>query len=204
MAYNFKFDLSKLSQSFFTDLARFSERRKVHSKVGSTARAMIRKFNVERITGLPLSSSLTLVEDMIDVQVKDVAKREEFLKTNRRAILFPHCARKYVDYRCKAEFMPDVSSYSCRKCSPDCLINKATVFSKKKGYDVYVLPGGSAIRKSLSSNPYEGVICVACAEEVKLAYRMLEGDGLKLQSVPLIKNGCSATKFSIDTLTKTL
>jgi hypothetical protein len=204
MAYSFNFDLSKLSQSFFTDLAKFSERRSVHRKMGGVAQLLIRKFKVDKLTGLPVSDSMMVIEDLIDTQVRNLSSRDEFLKTNKRALLLPHCSRKYMDCRCKAEFRPDVASYSCKGCSPDCLVNKATVLAGKRGYDVYVLPGGSGIRKALASNPYDGIVGVACTEEIKLGFRLLEGAGIRIQSVPLIKNGCSGTMFSVETLAATL
>jgi hypothetical protein len=204
LAYSFNFDLSKLSQSFFADLAKFSERRKVHKKMGGAAQTLIQKFKVDRMTGLPVSDSVMVIEDLIDAHVRNVATRDDFLKTNNRALLLPHCARKYMDSRCKADFRPEVASYSCRGCSPDCLVNKATVMAKSKGYDVYVLPGGSGIRKALTSKPYDGVVGVACTEEIKLGFRLLDGTGLKSQAVPLIKNGCSGTMFSMETLSATL
>jgi hypothetical protein len=204
MAYNFTFDLSKLSQSFFTDLARFSERKKVHSKMGSAAKYMIKKFRVDQITGLPVSDSLTIIEDLIDTQVKNVVQRESFLRTSRRALLLPHCSRKYMDSRCKARFVPEMSSYICMGCSSDCLVNKATRLAEKKGYDVYVLPGGSGIRKVLRGKKYDGVVGVACTEEIKLGVKLLDNLGIPAQSVPLMKNGCSATKFNLGTLEKTL
>ncbi len=204
MAYNFTFDFSKLSQSFFADLARFSDRRKVHSKMGNAAQFMIKKFRVDKITGLPVSDSLTVIQDLIDAQVRNVSQREEFLKTRKRALLLPHCSRKYMDSRCKARFDPSMPSYVCAGCSPDCLVNKATKAARSRGYDVYVLPGGSGIRKALASNPYDGLVGVACTEEIKLATRLLDGTGLKVQGVPLIKNGCAGTKFSMDALERTL
>ena len=204
MAYNFTFDLSKLSQSFFRDIAKFSDKKKVHEKMGNAAQYMIKKFNVDTLTGLPVSDSVTVIEDLIDTNVKNVVTREDFLNTKQRALLLPHCSRKYMDSRCKAEFRADMPSYVCGKCSSDCLVNKATEMAKKKGYDVYVLPGGSGIRNALTRKSYDGLVGVACTEEIKLGAKLLEGTPLKIQRVPLIKNGCSATKFSIDALSRTL
>jgi len=59
--------------------------------------------------------------------------------------------------------------------------------AKKKGYDVYVVPGGSCVGKILNSANYEGVIGVACGEELKLAVDFLLENGLAGQSIPLIK-----------------
>jgi hypothetical protein len=200
MAYGFTFDLSKFSRSFFRDLAKFSERNKLHHKLGSSSRKLMEKFKVHKLTGLPVSEALMIVEDLMDTYIKNLTQKERFSMTRKRALLLPHCSRKFMDQRCKAEFNKEMSYYQCRKCSPDCGVNKATAFAKKKGYDIYILPGGSCVSKLLSANKYDGIVGVACCEEVKLAAKLLELNKIPFQSVPLIKNGCSETKFSMETL----
>ncbi len=204
MAYSFNFDLTKISQNVFKDIARFSDRRKVHEKIGSTAKYLVEKFSLEKVTGLPMSDTITIIEDLIDTHVKNISQREAFDNSKQRALLLPHCSRKYMDSRCKAKFDPEKPSYICMGCSPDCLVNQATKIAEKKGYDVYVLPGGSGIRRALGRKNYDGLVGVACTEEIKLGTRLLEGSGLAIQSVPLIKNGCASTRFSMETLEKTL
>jgi hypothetical protein len=83
-------------------------------------------------------------------------------------------------------------------------VNRASSEAKKKGYDVYVLPGGSCVGKILKSAKYEGIVGVACGEEIKLSGEILNETGVAGQSIPLIKNGCSGTVFNMDTLAKTL
>jgi len=204
MAYNFSFDFSKMSQSFFKEIAKFAENGKINEKIGNATNYTIKKFNLDKITGIPITELTTVIRDMIDVQLKNLVYREAFLKTKKRAIFLPHCSRKYMDCRCKASFDPKMSSYTCMACSSDCLINKATKMAKKKGYDVYVVPGGSGVRKILEHKSYEAILGVACTEEMKLASKMLEQLKIPGQAVPLTKNGCCGTKFSLETLEKTL
>jgi hypothetical protein len=202
--YRFNFDLSQLSQSFVRDIAKFSSRMNVHKKIGKIARSLVHRFKIHEITGLPISDALTIVEDLIDTYVKNISSREAFLQTKQRAIFLPHCSRKYMDSRCKAKFDADLSSYTCAHCSPDCLINRATMLGKKKGYDVYILPGGSCVRKILSKKPYEGIVGVACCEEIKMAKTFLDELNIHNQGIPLVKNGCSNTRFSILSLKEVL
>jgi hypothetical protein len=105
-----------------------------------------------------------------------------------------------MDSRCKAVFDPNIPSYICAHCSPDCSINRAVSFAEKKGYDIYILPGGSCVPKILKAKHYEGVVGVACGEEIKMSGEILKGMGVAGQAVPLIKNGCANTVFSIETL----
>jgi len=200
LSYKFTFDLSKLSQALFKDIAEFTEKEKLPHKIGETARTLVKKFNVNKITGLPIGDSITVIEDIIHIDIKNSIDRENFLKTNKRALFLPHCCRKYMDSRCKADFDVNTSTYKCNHCSDDCLINKATKLAEKEGYDVYVLPGASCVRKIIHNNAYEGIVGVACTDELKLSLDMLKQFNIPAQGIPLLKNGCSGTQFNFDTL----
>ena len=76
--------------------------------------------------------------------------------------------------------------------------------AEQKGYDVYVVPGGSCIPQILKKSHYEGVVGVACGQELKLGGEVLGKASLAGQAIPLIKNGCSNTQFSLQNLEKTL
>jgi hypothetical protein len=204
MPYKFTFDLSRVPRFFFTEIARVSYQRGMHKVFLKTLQDVIRKFKIQEATGLNLSDAVVLIQDLIDLQAINLFERKKFLQTRKRALLLPHCSRKYMDARCKAAFEPSVSSYTCAHCSPDCLVNKADCLAKKRGYDVYVLPGSSCISNILKTVRYEGIVGVACGEEIKLSAGILEGTDVAGQAVPLIKNGCANTIFNMETLVKTL
>ena len=200
MPYTFNFDLTKVSSGFFTEIVKIVDRKRLHRKMGRSFRGLVKKFRLDEITGLNISDAVSLVEDFVDIQIKNVVNREHFNKAKKRALFLPHCSRKYMDNRCKAKFDPNVPSYFCQHCSEDCLIHQATLLGEKKGYDVYILPGGSCVTKILEKGGYEAVVGVACGEEIKLADKILEKLNLPGQAVPLIKNGCAYTKFNISML----
>jgi len=204
MPYKFSFDLSSISKSFFKELARVAAERKLHKRLGMKARNLADKFKLTEITGLDVPDALQLVEDLVDVYVSNVSERERFEKTKKRALFLPHCSRKYMDNKCKASFNSEIPTYKCGHCSEDCLVNRATKLGEKRGYDVYVLPGGSCILNILKRNKYEGVVGVACSQEVNLGGEGLKQMGLAGQAIPLIKNGCANTRFSLQSLEKTL
>jgi len=204
MPYGFSFDLSSISKSFFRELARVAQRRKLHRRIGVGARNIAEKFRLSEITGLNVPDALQLVEDLIDIHVLNVALRERFTETRRRALFLPHCSRKYMDNRCRATFDTSIPSYQCAHCSTDCLVNRAAALGEKKGYDVYVLPGGACVQSILEKRRYEGVVGVACSQELKMAGHCLQSNGLSGQAVPLIKNGCTNTSFSLRSLEKIL
>ena len=204
MPYKFTFDLSKVPRFFFTELATVSYQKGMHKTVLNTLMDMINKFKIQEATGLNISDAVVLIQDLIDLQAVNMMERKKFLETKKRALFLPHCSRKYMDGRCKANFNPDIPSYVCAHCSPDCLVNQATSQAVQKGYDVYVLPGGSCIPKILAKAQYEGVVGVACGEETKMLNPLLGTMNVAGQAIPLIKNGCANTVFNIETLTKTL
>jgi uncharacterized protein len=204
MPYKFTFDLSKVPRFFFTEVAKVSYSKGMHKTFLNTLQELIKKFRIQEATGLNLSDAVVLIQDLIDLQAVNLMKRGKFLEAKKKALFLPHCSRKYMDSRCKAVFDATIPSYTCSHCSEDCLVNNADCLAKKKGYDVYVLPGASCIPKILETNQYEGVIGVACGEEIKLANDVLSGIGVAGQAIPLIKNGCANTAFNMETLVKTL
>jgi hypothetical protein len=204
MPYKFTFDLSRISRFFFTEITKVGYEKGVHKKVSKKTREMIRKFKIQEATGLDLSDAVLLLEDLISMQARNLVEREKFVQTRKRALFLPHCSRKFMDNRCKAVFDPSIPSYICAHCSPDCLINEAVSLAEKKGYDIYILPGGSCVPKILKAKCYEGVVGVACGEEIKISGEVLKDVGIAGQAVPLIKNGCANTIFNIETLLRIL
>lgn len=204
MPYRFTFDLSKVPRFFFAEIARISYEKGMHKSLLENLQRVIKKFRIQEATGLNLSDAVVLIQDFIDVQAVNLTERKKFLQTKKRALLLPHCSRKYMDSRCKASFDPAIPSYACAHCSQDCLVNKADCLAKQKGYDVYVLPGGSCVSKILKSTKYEGVVGVACGEEIKMANGIMSESNVAAQAIPLIKNGCANTAFNLETLIKTL
>lgn len=204
MPYKFTFDLSKVPRFFFTEIALITYQKGMHKSFLTTLNDLIIKFKIQEATGLNLSDAVSLLQDLIDLQAINSMERGKFLQTKKRAIFLPHCSRKYMDNRCKATFNADTPSYTCAHCSDDCMVNKADAYARKKGYDVYLLPGGSCIPKILKTTHYEGIVGVACGEEMKLMSPLLSGLDVAGQGIPLIKNGCSSTVFNMETLRKVL
>jgi hypothetical protein len=204
MPYKFSFDMSRVSKSVFRGFARVAYEKNMHRRVGRNMRDLAEKLKICELTGLDISDASMLVEDLVDLYVRNLTEKEKFLKTKRRALFLPHCSRKYMDHRCQARFDPKVPSYHCAQCSPDCLINRATALGKERGCDVYVLPGGTCIPQILEKTPYEGIVGVACSQELKEGGEYLKSKNLSGQAVFLVKNGCANTRFNIKSLEKIL
>ncbi|MEM3742333.1 MAG: DUF116 domain-containing protein, partial [Nitrososphaerota archaeon] len=85
-----------------------------------------------------------------------------------------------------------------------CQVNQAAEIARGLGYDVYIVPGGSCIPNIIKRFGYDGVVGVACGEEIKLASIFLDRANIAAQAVPLLKNGCSNTKFNLSSLSRIL
>jgi len=204
MPYHFTFDLTNVSRRLFKEIMLIADNVGIHRRISRYAYIISKKLRIQDITGLNLADAIQLIEDFIEIQIRNIRYRDRFLTTKKRALFLPHCARKYMDKRCEAYFDPDIPSYICQKCSDDCLIRRAVELGEEKGYDVYIVPGGSCIKEILRKGGYEGVVGVACGMEIMLANKMLEEFGIPGQAVPLIRNGCSHTFFNLDYLREVL
>ena len=200
MAYTFTFDLSKLSKTLFNEIAEFSEKGRIHEKIGDMAKNLVEKFDIDRITGMAFGDSIVVIEDLIDANIINTLYKDRFLKTEKRVLFLPHCCRKFMDSRCKATFDSENASYLCTHCSKDCQVNKATELAKKEKYDIYVVPGSSCVKKIFRKYSYDGVVGVACTEEIALATKIFKKLVIAVQNIPLIKNGCAETQFNFKTL----
>ncbi|WXG41016.1 MAG: DUF116 domain-containing protein [Candidatus Freyarchaeum deiterrae] len=203
MPYRFNFDFTEISEPLFDEIAKLFEGDE-HEGIGSKARYLVEKFKVPELTGLPIPAAVKVVKDIMNNYVENISHRDEFLRAKKRALFLPHCSRKYMDSRCKAIFDKGTASYRCMHCSPDCKVNNATTLGEKKGYAVYVLPGGSCIAKIMKGKAHDGIVGVACCDEIKLGRNYLKTMDVPSQGVPLMKNGCCETNFSLKILKRVL
>ena len=58
-----------------------------------------------------------------------------------------------------------------------------------------LLPGGSCIPKILKNSHYEGIVGVACGEEMKIMGPLLSGMNVTGQGIPLIKEWVCKHRF---------
>ncbi len=204
MPYNFTYDLTRLSQGVVRQILESAYKAKLHRLLGRNAKKLVKAFRIDEITGLNLADAITLVEDLVDVQVANAIQREGFEKAKRKALLLPHCARSCMGRQCMADFDASVPTYICRECRSDCLVNKATKLAKAAGYDVYVVPGGACTQKILKDGKYDGVVGVACGMELKMGLGPLRKLGIPGQGVILTKNGCANTSLDLHNLQSVL
>jgi uncharacterized protein len=204
MPYSFSYDLTKVSQNTVKQILETACETGVTKLLSDKTKKLVKLFKLDQITGLNLAEAITLVEDFIEVQNANNSQREKFDKAEKKALLIPHCARAHMDRECMADFHPEIPSYTCNGCQDDCLVNKVVKLGKAKGYDVYVIPGGSCAEKILRDKRYNAVLGIACGSELKLALGLLKKLDIAGQGVMLTKNGCANTKLDLDNLKQVL
>ena len=71
MAYKFTFDISKLPKELFDEISNFCENKMKIIKTNNIACKLVKKFQIDKYTGLSFDESKTLIEDIIDIQIKN-------------------------------------------------------------------------------------------------------------------------------------
>ncbi len=91
-------------------------------------------------------------------------------------------------------------------CLEKAISEEAIALGFEKNYDVYLVPGGSKVKKIIENYDFkklEKIIGVACGDEIKLMEEYAKSKYLnksKIYSIELKKEGCSETFFNLDDL----
>ena len=208
MKKRYFFDFSAVSNRIFREISKHLYRKEIHRKTSELAKKIVKLTKLEKLTGLQFEDAIDLVEDIIEIQMRNLEYREKLkskeISGEKKALFLPHCSRKFMDNRCKAIFDEKRKCYVCQTCSNNCLINKASKLGKAYGFDVFVVPGGSCVEEIVKKEGYKVVVGVACPAEAKLGFYRLKDYCRVLQAVLLTKNGCAGTKFNLNSLKEVL
>lgn len=102
--------------------------------------------------------------NMVGTEVLNRAFREEFLRTERKAVLLPPCMRAKPEGQCQARMTP--FGERCAGCTPGCRVHQATKLGEKHGFDVFIMPHELSVFSSGKVKPAEigsvGVVGVSC------------------------------------------
>ncbi len=125
------------------------------------------------------------------VKTKNKASRLKFAATpySERILLLPQCLRST---ECPAELKE--YGYECQECGK-CRIEEVIQEAKRLGYkDVFILPGGSIVKRILSREKPNACLGVACLKELMLGSFICEKFGVAGQGIALLKDGCVNTE----------
>jgi uncharacterized protein len=152
-----------------------------------------------------IAKKLGLSESMIQythVELRNTVYEPEFKKIpfKDRILFLPHCARK--TNVCKAT--SNGEGFECKHCGA-CNIDEAKRIAEKLGYKkVFVIPGGSMVKKILQKHKPKASVGVCCFDEALLAFDMLKGTQIIPQVVLLLRDGCKDTMINLPLLEEKL
>ena len=139
-----------------------------------------------------LVKMLGLSEKLVDEIGSEIRNRiyeDDFEKSDpeKRILVFPQCLRSP---KCPAPLTQ--YGIQCKECGR-CAISELKKKAESAGYKVYIVPGGSFVKRIVKKDRPSGALGVACGYE--LNYSMMEISSFcPVQGVPLLKDGCYCTK----------
>ena len=152
-----------------------------------------------------IAKKLGLSESMVQythIELRNAVYEPDFKKIpyNERVLFLPHCSRNLKV--CKAE--SNGEGIICKHCG-GCNIDKAKKMAEDLGYKkVFVVPGGSMVKKLLATYQPKASVGVCCFEEAQLAFSMLKGTGIVPQVAMLLQDGCKDTMINLPLLEQKL
>lgn len=135
---------------------------------------------------------------IMELEFHNSIERDRFVKTSpsKRVLFLPHCLRRAST--CEGEYAD--SGFNCVYCNKNCPIYRLKTFAEVLGYRVIIAPGISVIKKFLEKSRPEGVVAVACYEELVSGISLLrqKRPEAATQVVSLSKEGCSNTEVDVE------
>ncbi len=168
------------------------------SKNGSIMRLM-KKLAKSKLSGITIGKLEQLAAKMgvdekellqLYIDTKNNALKEKFAATpySERILLLPQCLRSRD---CPAQLRE--YGYECVECGR-CGVLEITHQAKKLGYkDVFILPGGSVVKKILNKEKPKACLGVSCLKELVLGSFVCEKLGVAGQGIALLRDGCVET-----------
>ena len=141
-----------------------------------------------------IANFLKLDEYLIDdiaIRVRDELNKEKFksVPAEKTLIFLPHCLR-HRD--CPATLQKEgLNCTECGLCSIGVIKKKA----EPMGYNLYIVPGSSFVKKIVMENKFKAVLGVACHEDLNQMMMLLSD--FCPQGALLEKTGCFETKVNI-------
>ncbi len=128
------------------------------------------------------------IVDQIGVEVRNKVNEKSFsqIEDKDKILILPHCLR---NPKCEAKLNSSgLHCTDCNRCVIGVLKNKA----ENKGYNVFIIPGSTFLKKIAQENRFKAVLGIACYQDLNLA--MMKLSKFPCQGVPLSKDGCVCTK----------
>lgn len=129
--------------------------------------------------------------NMVGAELMNRAFRQDFKKTENKAVLLPGCMRFHQSDKCKAVKVP--GGLKCEGCQNECRVNQLREMGKKYNFETYILPHASdlSLWSPQKGMPSRGVIASACLTTLVEGGWELKRYDVPAQCVVLDFCGCS-------------
>lgn len=134
--------------------------------------------------------------DIVLVEIRNMLLRNSFSNVpyKDRLVVVPQCLRN-ID--CKTTFN-SVEGAQCLKCGK-CKIIEIVEKAQELGYmGVYIAPGGGFVRRIIKKMKPKAVLGIGCAWEVNAGILEVASEGIPVQGVMLLRDGCVETDVDLE------
>lgn len=139
--------------------------------------------------------------DMISNDLKNFIHYKELSKIpfEDRILLLPQCLRK-ID--CPA-ILDSAKGFECKKCGK-CGIGDIVSFCEERNIKVFIVPGGSFVKKVIKFARPKAIIGVGCHVELREASLVLDYLKIPGRGINLEIDGCIETNVNYEKIKKAL
>ncbi len=137
--------------------------------------------------------------DMISNDMRNFINYKELSKIpfEDRILLLPQCLRKRD---CPA-ILDSMKGFQCKNCGR-CGIGDLIRFCDERNIKVFIIPGGSFVKKVIKLTRPKAIIGVGCHIELREASLVLEYLKVPGRGINLEKDGCVETKVNYEKIKK--
>lgn len=123
---------------------------------------------------------------MIEIELTNILNRENFINSNNKIALLPHCLRENIDL-CKAK--SDGTDFLCKHCKKSsCYVSKVSSMLEEKNITPYIWL--EAELNKLVNDRHTGILGIACIVELTNGLRRCDKKRIPAVGIPLNANRC--------------
>jgi hypothetical protein len=139
--------------------------------------------------------------DMISNDMRNFINYKELSKIpfEDRILLLPQCLRKRD---CPA-ILDSMKGFKCKNCGR-CGVGDLISFCDERNIRVFIVPGGSFVKKVIKLSKPKAIIGVGCHIELREASLVLDYLKIPGRGINLEKDGCIETKVNYEKIKKAL
>lgn len=122
---------------------------------------------------------------MIEIELTNILNKKDFLNSERKIALLPHCLRENIEL-CKAK--SDGTDYLCRHCKKSCYVSQISKMLEDRNITPYIWL--DADFNKLVNDKNTGILGIACIVELTMGLRRCDKKGITAVGIPLNANRC--------------